>query len=137
MSMHSDIHQKQEEQILGLTPIDPDTVAELKASAPSDALIGVVTGTFQALSDPTRVKILYALVKHSCCVRDLSILVGVSESAVSHQMRFLKDRRLVKQRREGTTIYYSLDDSHLAILFREAENHADHVYYNLPDHHNA
>ena len=135
--MHSDIHHKQEEQIPSLIPIDPETVAELQASAPSDALIGVVTGTFQALSDPTRVKILYALVKRSCCVRDLAILVGVSESAVSHQMRFLKDRRLVKQRREGTTIYYSLDDSHLAVLFREAENHADHVYYNLPDHHNA
>ncbi len=137
MSMHSDIHRKHEEQVLHLTPIDPDTVAELQASAPSDALIGVVTGTFQSLSDPTRLKILYALVKRSCCVRDLAILVGVSESAVSHQMRFLKDRRLVKQRREGTTIYYSLDDSHLAVLFREAENHADHVYYNLPDHHNA
>ncbi len=135
--MHSDIHRKHEEQVLHLTPIDPDTVAELQASAPSDALIGLVTGTFQALSDPTRLKILYALVKRSCCVRDLAILVGVSESAVSHQMRFLKDRRLVKQRREGTTIYYSLDDSHLAVLFREAENHADHVYYNLPDHHNA
>lgn len=135
--MHSDTHRKQEEQIPSLTPIDPDIVAELQASAPSDALIDVVAGTFQALSDPTRVKILYALVKRSCCVRDLAILVGVSESAVSHQMRFLKDRRLVKQRREGTTIYYSLDDSHLAVLFREAENHADHVYYNLPDHHNA
>ncbi len=135
--MHSDIHRKHEDQVLPLTPIDPDTVAELQASAPSDVLIGVVTGTFQALSDPTRLKILYALVKRSCCVRDLAILVGVSESAVSHQMRFLKDRRLVKQRREGTTIYYSLDDSHLAVLFREAENHADHVYYNLPDHHNT
>ena len=136
MSMHSDVHKKQKDMPSGLTPIDPDGVAELQASAPSDELIALVTGTFQALGDPTRLKILYALVKRSCCVRDLAILVGVSESAVSHQLRFLKDRRLVKQRREGTTIYYSLDDSHLEVLFREAENHADHVYYGFPDHPN-
>lgn len=134
--MHSDIHQKQEELIHGLVPIDPDTVAELQSSAPSEELVSVVAGTFQALGDPTRLKILYALVKRSCCVRDLAILVGVSESAVSHQMRFLKDRRLVKQRREGTTIYYSLNDSHMAVFFREAEEHANHVYHDLPDHPN-
>ncbi|GAC1401033.1 MAG: metalloregulator ArsR/SmtB family transcription factor [Ktedonobacteraceae bacterium] len=135
--MHSDTNEKQKEASSGLTPIDPDGVAELLASAPSDELIAVVAGTFQALGDPTRLKILYALVKRSCCVRDLAILVGVSESAVSHQLRFLKDRQLVKQRREGTTIYYSLNDSHLAVFFREAEQHADHVYYNLPDHPNV
>lgn len=118
----------------GPTPIDPDGVAELQASAPSDELIAMVAATFQALGDPTRLKILYALLKRSCCVRDLAILAGVSESAVSHQLRLLKDRRLVKQRREGTTIYYSLDDNHLAVLFREAEYHADHVYHNLPNH---
>ncbi len=117
-----------------LIPIDPEGVAELQASAPSDELIALVAGTFQALGDPTRLRILYALTKRSCCVRDLAILVGVSESAVSHQLRLLKDRRLVKQRREGTIIHYALDDSHLAVLFREAEYHADHVYHDLPDH---
>ena len=115
-------------------PIDPEKVAELQALAPSDELVALVTGTFQALGDPTRLKILYALAKYSCCVRDLAILVGISESGVSHQLRLLKDRRLVKQRREGTTIYYSLNDNHLAVLFREAEYHADHVYHDLPDH---
>ena len=68
--MHSDIHQKQEEFIQSLVPIDPDTVAELQSSAPSEELVAVVAGTFQALGDPTRLKILYALVKRSCCVRD-------------------------------------------------------------------
>lgn len=134
--MHSDINEKRKDVSPGLMPIDPDTVAALQASAPSDELIAVVAGTFQALGDPTRLKMLYALVKRSCCVRDLAILVGVSESAVSHQLRFLKDRQLVKQRREGTTIYYSLNDSHLAVFFQEAEQHADHVYHNLPDHPN-
>ncbi|HET8841383.1 MAG TPA: metalloregulator ArsR/SmtB family transcription factor [Ktedonobacteraceae bacterium] len=115
-------------------PIEPEKVAELQTLAPSDKLIALVAGTFQALGDPTRLKMLYALSRHSCCVRDLAILAGVSESAVSHQLRLLKDRRLVKQRREGTTIYYSLNDTHLAMLFREAEYHADHVYQDFPDH---
>jgi DNA-binding transcriptional ArsR family regulator len=125
---------KREETPPGPLPIDPEKVAELQAAAPSNELIALVAGTFQALGDPTRLKMLYALSKHSCCVRDLAILVGVSESAVSHQLRLLKDRRLVKQRREGTTIYYSLNDAHLAVLFREAEYHADHVFQDLPDH---
>jgi len=134
MSMCSYINKINEGVAGRLTPIDPESVAELQASAPTDELIAVVAGTFQALGDPTRLKMLYALAKHSCCVRDLAILVGVSESAVSHQLRLLKDRRLVKQRREGTTIYYSLENSHLVVLFQEAEQHATHVYHNLPDH---
>jgi ArsR family transcriptional regulator, lead/cadmium/zinc/bismuth-responsive transcriptional repressor len=134
LSMYSDIEQTHEGARNGLAPIDPEGVAELQAAAPSEALIAVVTGTFQVLADPTRLKILYALTRRSCCVRDLAILVGVTESAVSHQLRHLKDRRLVRQRREGTTIYYSLSDQHLAVLFREAEHHADHVYRDLPDH---
>jgi DNA-binding transcriptional ArsR family regulator len=132
--MCSHIPRKNEEGPVVLTPIDPDGVAELQASAPSAALISVVAGTFQALGDPTRLKILYALAKQPCCVRDLAILVGISESGISHQLRFLKDRRLVQSQRDGTTIYYSLHDSHLKVLFREAEHHADHVYQNLPDH---
>ncbi len=117
-----------------LTPINPTSVAEVQATFPSEALITVVVSTFQALSDPTRLKILYALTKRPCCVRDLAILVGVSESAVSHQLRLLRDRHLVKQKREGNVIYYSLHDGHLAAFFREAEYHADHVYQGIPDH---
>lgn len=114
--------------------IDPEAVAEVQSLAPSEALIVVVTEMFQALGDATRVKILYALMCRSLCVRDLALLVGVSESAVSHQLRLLRDRRLVKQRRDGNIMYYSLDDCHLAALFREAEYHADHVHQGLPDH---
>lgn len=114
--------------------IHPEVVAELQASAPSEELLALVSGTFQILSDTTRLKILYALTRQSCPVRDLALLAGVSESAVSHQLRYLKDRRLVRAQRVGTTMYYSLDDKHLAALFREAENHAQHVYHNLPDH---
>jgi len=90
--------------------------------------------TFAALADPTRARILYALRAGELCVRDLALVTGVSESAVSHQLRVLRDRRLVKPRRDGTIIYYAVDDAHLAVLFHEAEYHADHVRRGLPDH---
>ncbi len=117
-----------------LTPIDPEAVLEVCAEAPSNELLKLVVEAFQALADQTRAKILYALIRRSLCVRDLAIVVGVSESAVSHQLRLLRGWRLVKSRREGNVIYYSVDDHHIAALFREAEYHADHVHQGLPDH---
>ena len=117
-----------------LKPIDPDGVARGRRAVPSDSLLAVVVETFDALADPTRARLLYALHKRSLCVRDLAAVAGVSESAISHQLRFLKDRRLVKSRRQGNVMTYSIDDHHLGALFREAEFHADHVRHNRPDH---
>jgi len=117
-----------------LAAIDPVAVERATAAIPAEELLALVVEAFQALSDPTRARMLYALTTGPLCVRDLAILVGVSESAVSHQLRFLRQRRLVKPRRAGTTIYYSLDDHHVAALFREAEYHADHVRSGIADH---
>ena len=117
-----------------LNAIDQETVKLIQTSGPSEELIHLVAEAFQALADNTRLKILYVLVKSEVCVRDLAILVGVSESAISHQLRVLRDRRLVVQRREGNIIYYSLNDGHLAVLFREAEYHADHVHKGISNH---
>lgn len=114
--------------------INPDAVARARVALPSEELLTVVVEMFGALADPTRARILYALSACPLCVRDLAVLVGISESGVSHQLRLLRARRLVRARREGTTMYYSLDDHHLAALFREAEYHADHVRQGLPDH---
>ncbi len=115
-------------------PIDPVALADARATTLPDDLLTVIVEAFEALADPTRAKILYALVKRPLCVRDLALLVGVSESAVSHQMRFLRERLLVTSRRQGTTIFYSVQDQHVAAFFREAEYHADHVLSRLPDH---
>jgi DNA-binding transcriptional ArsR family regulator len=117
-----------------LTAIDPAAVAAARAVAPPEAMLALVVETFEGLADPTRARSLYALCAGPLCVRDLAILVGVSESAVSHQLRFLRDRRLVKPRRAGNVIYYSVDDTHVAALLREAEYHADHVRQGLSDH---
>ncbi len=114
--------------------IDPARVADARAAAPDPTILDLVAESFEALGDPTRLRILYALALQPLCVRDIALVVGVSESGVSHQLRLLRDRRLVKSRREGSLVYYSVDDHHLAALFREAEYHADHIRSALPDH---
>lgn len=115
-------------------PIDPEAVAEALATLPPENLLTPIVETFQALGDPTRARILYALQCRPLCVRDLAIVAGVSESAVSHQLRLLRARRLVRPQRRGTIMLYSIDDHHLSALIREAEYHADHVRSGIPDH---
>lgn len=117
-----------------LSPIDLEALDQARSGAPGDDILRVVVETFEGLADPTRARILYALIRTPMCVRDLAIHVGVSESAVSHQLRFLRDRRLVRSRRDGNLNIYSADDTHVEALFREAEYHADHVRLGLNDH---
>jgi DNA-binding transcriptional ArsR family regulator len=116
-------------------PIDAGAVKEARLGLPHQQVLELVVEAFGALSDKTRAKILYALVVRPLCVRDLALTVNASESAVSHHLRLLRDRRLVRPvRRQGNQIEYRLDDHHVAALFREAEYHADHVRGGLPDH---
>lgn len=79
--------------------------------------------TFRTLGDPTRVKILQALTVEELCVCDLAKLLGVSESATSHQLRVLRSNKIVRFRKEGKMAYYSLDDEHIDTLMREALRH--------------
>ena len=86
----------------------------------------VVSQTFKALSDPTRIRILNLLCKEERSVNDIAETLNLSQSSVSHQLRFLKNLRLVKFRREGTTLYYSEDDHHVMNLLKQAIDHAAH-----------
>ncbi|MDA8222869.1 metalloregulator ArsR/SmtB family transcription factor [Desulfosporosinus sp.] len=78
---------------------------------------------FKTLGDPTRVRIMDALAKNEFCVCDLAELLGLSQSATSHQLRVLRSNNLVKYRREGKMVYYSLDDDHVMALYREGLEH--------------
>ena len=78
---------------------------------------------FKVLSDPTRLKIVMALVKEDLCTFDIAQVLGITESAVSHQLRLLKTLRLVKHRKEGKMVFYSLDDEHIEDLIRIAMRH--------------
>lgn len=100
---------------------------------PEDLLIDVVA-TFKVLSDPTRAQIVYLLTQHEYSVNELSEHVPVSASAVSHHLAKLRAQRLVRVKREGNHAFYSIDDSHVAGLYREALFHLIHVRQNLPDH---
>jgi len=78
---------------------------------------------FKALGDPTRIRIMDALAKSEFCVCDLVELLNLSQSAISHQLRVLRNNHLVKYRREGKLVYYSLDDDHVMALYREGIEH--------------
>jgi len=110
------------------------THEQIRSAMPNEPEMSQIARTFQALADPTRCKIILALTRHELCVTDLATIVGASTSGVSHHLKGLKDIRLVKFRRDGNTIYYSIDDAHVGNLFLEAIYHLDHVRLNLPDH---
>lgn len=86
----------------------------------------IVSQTFKALSDPTRLRILHLLFNGEYSVNDIAEKLSLLQSTVSHQLRFLKNLRLVKFRREGTSLYYSHDDEHVMSLLKQTIEHANH-----------
>jgi DNA-binding transcriptional ArsR family regulator len=109
-----------------INEINPEAVAFVQQKALSGETIERVSRLFSALSDPTRLKILHALtVTEELCVCDLAALAELSVSAVSHQLRLLRDRDLVRARRDGRMVYYSLADDHVATLMGTGVEHAN------------
>ena len=103
--------------------IHREKVEEAGRKALADHVIEDLCLTFKALGDASRLKILRALEFQEMCVCDLAALLGITESAVSHQLRLLRTLRLVKNRREGTILYYRLADNHVSQLVRIALEH--------------
>ena len=93
------------------------------AAALNDATVTALAETFKVLGDTTRVRILDALSQAELCVHDLAERVGISESAVSHQLRLLRGMRLVRTRRDGRLVYYAIDDQHIVDLFLQGLEH--------------
>lgn len=104
---------------------DPARVERVRAGLISARHIVALAETFRALGDPTRVRILDALSRDELCVCDLATLLGLSESAVSHQLRLLRALRLVRARREGRMMFYALDDQHIVTLVRQGLRHVN------------
>jgi DNA-binding transcriptional ArsR family regulator len=103
--------------------IDAASVRSARTDMPGDRMVKALAETFRALSDPTRVRIISVLAGQELCVFDLSRLLGLTGSAVSHQLRLLRGQRLVKYRKEGKVAYYSLDDDHIRNLMEECIKH--------------
>nr|WP_226984226.1 metalloregulator ArsR/SmtB family transcription factor [Halothermothrix orenii] len=95
----------------------------LKDTQINDEIINRLAELFKTMSDPTRVKIIYALRERELCVCDISELLNMSPSAVSHQLRVLRNMNLVKYRKEGRSVFYSLDDDHVLTLFSQGLEH--------------
>jgi DNA-binding transcriptional ArsR family regulator len=100
-------------------------MCSLKRPALSDASAVALAETFKVLGDTTRVRILDALSRAELCVCDIARLVGLSESAVSHQLRLLRGTRLVRARRDGRQMFYTLDDQHIVGLFEQGLEHVE------------
>src|SRR6476659_2681730 len=105
--------------------LDPAKVSALKARLLADASVGALAETFRVLGDVTRVRILDALSRSELCVCDIARLLGLSESAVSHQLRLLRGMRLVRARRDGRMVFYTLDDQHIVRLFEQGMEHVE------------
>lgn len=95
----------------------------IKQNLPEIGVIDALAELFKSLGDPTRVRILWALSLHEMCVCELASSLEMNQSAVSHQLRLLKNARLVRARREGRSIYYSLADAHVSLLFSQGLEH--------------
>ena len=108
-----------EEGICENTVIHEDTVKNVKEKMPEDGLIYDIAELFKVFADSTRMKIIYALMEEELCVCDIANIVQTTQSAISHQLRILKQSKLVKYRKEGKVVYYSLDDEHISQIVKK------------------
>jgi DNA-binding transcriptional ArsR family regulator len=102
-----------------------DEMAALRSALIPAPQVATLAETFRALGDPTRVRVLDALSRAELCVCDLATLLGLSESATSHQLRLLRSLRLVRTRRAGRMVFYALDDDHITRLFAQGLEHVE------------
>ena len=103
--------------------IHNDIVNEVIAKLPDEELLYDVAELFKVFGDSTRVRIICALFESEMCVCDIAAVLNMTQSAISHQLRVLKQARLVKYRRDGKTVYYSLADDHIQNIFDQAFEH--------------
>ncbi len=103
--------------------VHEDIVATVKDKMPVDEVLYELADFFKVFGDTTRIKILCALISSEMCVCDLSVLLSMNQSAISHQLRVLKQANLVKYRRDGKVIYYSLKDEHVKRIFEQGFIH--------------
>ena len=100
-----------------------DIVAQVNEEMPEDEILYDLADLFKLFGDTTRIKILYVLFEAEMCVCDIAQLLGMTQSAISHQLRSLKQSKLVKYRRDGKTVFYSLADSHVRTILDQGLEH--------------
>jgi ArsR family transcriptional regulator, lead/cadmium/zinc/bismuth-responsive transcriptional repressor len=106
--------------------VEKEKVNSVKSNMKTERFFHYLAETFKAMSDPTRTKIIYSLCQENeLCVRDIAAIIGTTNSAISHQLRTLRNMKLVKYNKVGRVTYYSLDDIHINNLFAEGLRHVE------------
>ena len=103
--------------------IHEDAVRRVRAKQPGEELLLDLAELFKVFGDSTRIRIISALLHGELCVCDIAFLLGMTTSAISHQLRLLRQSKLVKFRRDGRVMFYSLDDEHIGNIFRAGLDH--------------
>ena len=100
-----------------------EIVEKVRGKIPGEDTLYDLTELFRIFADSTRIRILYVLLESEMCVCDIAVLLGMTQSAISHQLRALKNARLVKSRRDGKTVFYSLTDDHVKTIIDQGLEH--------------
>ena len=116
-----------EENLCECTVIHEENVKKVVSLMPDDSIIYDLAELFKVFADSTRMKIIYALLEEELCVCDIANICGTTQSAISHQLRLLKQSKLVKFRREGKTIFYSLDDERIEQIVKKGSEHIEEL----------
>lgn len=106
--------------------IHDDVVSEASKVQLTDDMVLKMANFYQALSDPTRLRIVHTLIHSEMCVCDLAAVLEMTQSSISHQLRYLKNLGLIKRRKVGRMVYYSIDDEHVLTLFETGLAHVSH-----------
>ncbi len=122
-AMMEQLAQTGEVETCGFLHVHEDKVAEVQALLPDEGTLLRLSDLFKVFGDSTRIRILYVLFEEEVCVCDIAQLLGMTQSAVSHQLRILRNARLIKARREGKTVFYSLADEHVRTLLSQGMEH--------------
>ena len=116
---------KEEKLICDALEVHEDIVKELQDNLLTQECFDDLSNIFKMFADPTRLKILSMLFQHELCVCDISALLDMTQSAVSHQLSVLRQNRIIKSRRSGKNIYYSLDDAHIEAIYKIGLEHIE------------
>jgi ArsR family transcriptional regulator len=122
-------NRKSESATCDCNVIHQDKVDKVMEKMPSDRLAYKAADFFKIIGDKTRMKILLALFESELCVCDIAVLLDMNQSAISHQLRVLKQAELVKYRRDGRVVYYSLDDDHVKNILDQGLVHISHDHH--------
>lgn len=116
---------KETDALCKVSIVHEEALKQVRGEITQDSRLAEIAELFKAFSDPTRLKIINALMLSQMCVCDLAALLAVTQPAISHHLKTLRQTRLIKFRREGKMVWYTLNDEHVALLFKQGLEHAD------------